>query len=69
MGTLRVCSFLAGMKGKPFGGFLFNHVPFFAGEVKFKQEFWRNARLVGGGIEIRIKIKIKIKIKIMNVKG
>ena len=27
-GTPRVCSFLAGMKGNPFGGVLFNHVPF-----------------------------------------
>jgi hypothetical protein len=33
MGTLRVCSYLAGMKGKPFSGFLFNHVPFFLGVV------------------------------------
>jgi hypothetical protein len=31
-GTLRVCSFFAGMNGKPFGGVLFNHVPFFSGE-------------------------------------
>jgi hypothetical protein len=28
MGTLRVCSYFAGMKGNPIGGVLFNHVPF-----------------------------------------
>jgi hypothetical protein len=47
-GTLRVCSFLAGMNGNPFGdgreqcnrprgGVLFNHGPYFKGEVSLSK--------------------------------
>jgi hypothetical protein len=32
-GTVRACSFFAGMNGNPMGGFLFSHVPCFEGEM------------------------------------
>jgi hypothetical protein len=35
--TPRVCSFFAGMKGNPFGGVLFSHVPFFEGEMSLAE--------------------------------
>ena len=37
-GTLQVCSFLSGMNGDPIGGCLFDHVPFFKGEMSLAEK-------------------------------